>query len=66
MILHGAPNMLVVSQILYSCCICIVTVGLGRPPNLFSQWAQKCVQPALSNHLRIGLLYVPEGAAYKL
>jgi len=58
--------MLVVSQILcqhnlYACFICIVTVGLGRPANLFSYWAQKYVQPVLFKHLRIGLLYVREG-----
>jgi hypothetical protein len=46
---------------LYPCLICIVTVGLGRPANLFSRWAQKYVQPALFKHLRIGLLYVRKG-----
>jgi len=58
--------MLVVSQILcqhnlYACFICIFTVGLGSPANLFSYWAQKYVQPALFKHLRISLLYVREG-----
>jgi hypothetical protein len=66
MIPHGAPKMLVVSQILYqhifyACFICIVTVGLGRAANLFSHWAQKYVQPALSKHLRTDLQSVREG-----
>jgi hypothetical protein len=60
-ILHWTPKMLVVFQIfcqhiLNACFICIVTVGLGRPANLFWHWAQKYFQPALSKHLRIVLL----------